>query len=246
MEAYQNTALSPEERAKDLLGRMTLKEKVGQLNQRLYGFRIYERQGEEFTLTDEFKEEVERMGGLGGLYGLYRADPWADKDEKTGIVPELSAKAYNMVQHYVMEHSRFGIPMMMSSECPHGHQALGGGLLPVNLAAGATFDPALLSEGYKACGKQLKSGHVELALMSALDMARDPRWGRSEECYSEDRRESGSVSCVKSIFRLQKRAAKPVWKESWRRITRSTACTATEMHGCFAMYCAVRWALTAL
>ena len=69
-------------------------------------------------LTDEFKEEVERMGGLGVLYGLYRADPWADKDEKTGIVPELSAKAYNMVQHYVMEHSRLGIPMMMSSECP--------------------------------------------------------------------------------------------------------------------------------
>ena len=64
MEAYQNAALSPEERAKDLLGKMTLQEKVGQLNQRLYGFRIYERQGEEFTLTEEFKEEVERMGGL--------------------------------------------------------------------------------------------------------------------------------------------------------------------------------------
>ena len=186
MEAYQNAALSPEERAKDLLGKMTLQEKVGQLNQRLYGFRIYERQGEEFTLTEGFKEEVERMGGLGVLYGLYRADPWADKDEKTGIVLELSAKAYNIVQKYVIDHSRLGIPMMMSTECPHGHQALGGGLLPVNLAAGATFDPELLSEGYKACGKQLKSGHVDLALMSALDMARDPRWGRSEECYSED------------------------------------------------------------
>lgn len=126
MEAYQNAALSPEERAKDLLGKMTLQEKVGQLNQRLYGFRIYERQGEEFTLTEEFKEEVERMGGLGVLYGLYRADPWADKDEKTGIVLELSAKAYNIVQKYVIDHSRLGIPMMMSTECPHGHQALGG------------------------------------------------------------------------------------------------------------------------
>ena len=120
MEAYQNAALSPEERAKDLLGKMTLQEKVGQLNQRLYGFRIYERQGEEFTLTEEFKEEVERMGGLGVLYGLYRADPWADKDEKTGIVLELSAKAYNIVQKYVIDHSRLGIPMMMSTECPHG------------------------------------------------------------------------------------------------------------------------------
>lgn len=133
MEAYQNAALSPEERAKDLLGKMTLQEKVGQLNQRLYGFRIYERQGEEFTLTEEFKEEVERMGGLGVLYGLYRADPWADKDEKTGIVLELSAKAYNIVQKYVIDHSRLGIPMMMSTECPHGHQALGGGLIPTYL-----------------------------------------------------------------------------------------------------------------
>lgn len=64
MEVYQNTALSPEERAKDLLGKMTLQEKVGQLNQRLYGFRIYEREGEEFTLTEEFKEEVKRMAAL--------------------------------------------------------------------------------------------------------------------------------------------------------------------------------------
>ena len=286
MEAYQNAALSPEERAKDLLGKMTLQEKVGQLNQRLYGFRIYERQGEEFTLTEEFKEEVERMGGLGVLYGLYRADPWADKDEKTGIVLELSAKAYNIVQKYVIDHSRLGIPMMMSTECPHGHQALGGGLLPVNLAAGATFDPELLSEGYKACGKQLKSGHVDLALMSALDMARDPRWGRSEECYSEDpclaasmakaavtgmqstgvgsvakhfcaqgettggvnasAAESASGSCGKSIFHRQKRAVKQAWKASWRHTTRSTACTATETHGCSAMFCAVKWALTAL
>ncbi len=186
MEKYQDAALSPRERAEDLLEKMTLKEKVGQLNQRLYGFRIYERDGENVTFTEEFREEVEKMGGLGVLYGFYRADPWADKDENTGITTGLSRKAYNALQKYVLDHSRLGIPVMMSSECPHGHQALGGGLLPVNLAAGATFDPEALKEGYEACGRQLKSGHVELALMSALDMLRDPRWGRSEECYSED------------------------------------------------------------
>lgn len=186
MEKYQNAALSPRERAEDLLGKMTRKEKVGQLNQRLYGFRIYERDGEKVTFTDEFYEEVEKMGGLGVLYGFYRADPWADKDEKTGITPALAKKSYNSLQKYVLEHSRLHIPVMMSSECPHGHQALGGGLLPVNLAAGATFDPEALKKGYEACGRQLRSGHVELALMSALDVLRDPRWGRSEECYSED------------------------------------------------------------
>ena len=186
MEKYQDAALSPRERAEDLLEKMTPKEKVGQLNQRLYGFRIYERDGENVTFTEEFREEVEKMGGLGVLYGFYRADPWADKDENTGITIGLSGKAYNALQKYVLDHSRLGIPVMMSSECPHGHQALGGGLLPVNLAAGATFDPEALKEGYEACGRQLKSGHVELALMSALDVLRDPRWGRSEECYSED------------------------------------------------------------
>ena len=69
MEKYQNAALSPRERAEDLLGKMTRKEKVGQLNQRLYGFRIYERDGEKITLTDEFYEEVEKVGQLNQQIG---------------------------------------------------------------------------------------------------------------------------------------------------------------------------------
>jgi beta-glucosidase len=182
---YRNPDLSPRERARDLMGQMTLNEKIGQLNQRLYGFAIYETEPE-MKLTDEFKSEVEKWSGIGTIYGLYRADPWTGKTEDNGITPEKSMEVYNMVQRYVIEHSRLGIPALLSTECPHGHQALGGGILPVNTAAGSTFDEKLLEEAYEACGRQLRDGHVDFALMSMLDVLRDARWGRCEECYSED------------------------------------------------------------
>ena len=123
---YEDQTLSPRERARDLLSRMTLREKVGQLTQRLYGFGIYERRGREVVLLDEFKQEVERYSGLGTLYGLYRADPWSGKDFRTGLDGDLAPKARNQVQQYVLEHSRLRIPVLMSTECPHGHQALDG------------------------------------------------------------------------------------------------------------------------
>ena len=186
MEAYKNPQLTPEERAEDLISRMNLREKIGQLTQRLYGFGIYTRNGDEITFSDEFYQEVERYSGLGTLYGLYRADPWANKNFETGLDGALSPKARNMVQKYVIEHSRFGIPVLMSTECPHGHQALDGYLLPVNLASGATFSPEVLAEAAKISAKQLKEMGVDLALISCLDMLRDPRWGRSEECFGED------------------------------------------------------------
>lgn len=173
--------------AKELLKQMTLTEKIGQLNQKLYGFSIYERGvNEEILLTEDFKKEVKKYGGLGTLYGLYRADPWSGRNYETGLHGKLAVKAYNQIQKYVIEHSRLGIPMLLSTECPHGHQALDGYLLPVNLAAGATFHPDLLQKAYKICGKQLKGMGVDLALISMLDVVRDPRWGRSEECFGED------------------------------------------------------------
>lgn len=183
---YTDKTKTPRERAEDLLSRLTLREKVGQVNQRLYGFSSYERNGDKIEMTDEFKAEVEKFGGLGVLYGLYRADPWSQKNFETGLYGAHTKRAYNIAQKFVVEHSRFGIPMLMSSECPHGHQALDGYLLPVNLAVGAAFNPALTGKAYEICGRQLKELGVDFALISMLDILRDPRWGRSEECYSED------------------------------------------------------------
>ena len=139
---YQDPSRSPRERARDLLSRMTLREKVGQVNQRLYGFAAYTREGEEIRLSPEFQKEVETYGGLGVLYGLYRADPWSQKDFRNGLYGPYMKRAYNLAQKYVLDHSRLGIPMLMSTECPHGHQALDGYLLPVNLGVGAAWNPA--------------------------------------------------------------------------------------------------------
>lgn len=183
---YKDSRLSCEVRAKDLLERMTLTEKVGQLNQRLYGFRAYEREGDTVKVSDTFKDEVKRWSGIGVLYGLYRADPWSARNYETGISREQAVKTYNLLQSYVMEHSRLEIPMLLSTECPHGHQALDGYLLPVNLAMGAAFSKELVYQAYRVCGKQMRELGVDLALISLLDILRDPRWGRSEECFGED------------------------------------------------------------
>lgn len=183
---YKDASLPTAERVNDLLSHMTLREKVGQLNQRLYGFRAYERKGNEITLTKETIEEAKYFGGLGVVYGLYRADPWSAKTEENGLSKEYAIKGYNLLQRCCLEHSRLGIPLLLSSECPHGHQALDGYLLPVNLAAGATFDPKLYKEAVSVCARQLKQMGVNLSLVSALDVARDPRWGRTEECFGED------------------------------------------------------------
>lgn len=183
---YLDKNRTPQERAMDLLSRMSLREKAGQLAQKLFGFRCYDREGGKLTLSREFMDEVERCQGLGTLYGLYRADPWSKRDFTNGLTGADTKRAYNLAQRYVLEHSRLGIPMLMSSECPHGHQALDGYLLPVNLAVGAAWNPELVRKAYRVCGEQLKELGVDFSLMSMLDMLRDPRWGRSEECYSED------------------------------------------------------------
>lgn len=186
MNSYKNALLSPEERAHRLLQELTLREKVGQINQHIYGFASYYRNGSDIGLSEKFMEEVQRWGGLGVLYGLQRADPWSQKDYTNGLCGQYAVQLYNEVQHYVIEHSRLGIPVLMSEECPHGHQALDGYILPVNLALGSTWNPSLVGEAFSICAEQMSRLHIDMALVSMLDILRDPRWGRSEECYSED------------------------------------------------------------
>ncbi|EFL20454.1 beta-glucosidase [Streptomyces himastatinicus ATCC 53653] len=170
-----------------LLTELTPREKVGQLNQRLYGWQAVERDPRGgFRLTRRARTEIDRWGGLGALYGVFRADAWSGRSWHDGIRPEERAEVAALVQEEVARGGRHRIGVLLSEEAPHGHQALGGTLLPTNLAVAAGWDPALLTEAAAAVAAELAASGVHLALVSALDLLRDPRWGRAEECFGED------------------------------------------------------------
>ncbi|WP_329283163.1 glycoside hydrolase family 3 N-terminal domain-containing protein [Streptomyces sp. NBC_01451] len=166
---------------------MTLREKVGQLNQRMYGWDAYRRSPDgEFELTPALYEETDRFEGLGALYGLLRADAWSGVDHSTGADAQAGPALAHLVQRHVLERSRLGIPALFVEEVPHGLMALDGTVLPVNLAVGATWDPDLYERAAAHAAAELRARGGHLALVSALDIARDPRWGRTEECFGED------------------------------------------------------------
>ena len=165
---------------------MNIAEKVGQVNQHLYGWECYEKNGDKIELTEKLKEHVKWGGGLGALYGLFRSDPWSKTDYKNGIPAKESWKVANLVQEYVLQHSRWKIPVLLVEECPHGHQGLDGISYPTNLGRGNTFNVALLEQSSRLMAKELAAKGVHLALVSTLDLAKDPRWGRTEECFGED------------------------------------------------------------
>ncbi|MGI6155208.1 MAG: glycoside hydrolase family 3 N-terminal domain-containing protein [Enterococcus lemanii] len=169
-----------------LIQQMTLKEKVGQLNQRLYGWQTYEKTKNGIQLTDYFKEEVQRWDSLGVIYGVFRSDPWSEKNLETGLNQEEAKQVSEMIQAYIKEQTRLKIPVLLTEECPHGHQGLDSLTTPTNYAVGASWNPALYQELQGIVAEELREKGAHVGLISTLDLCRDPRWGRTEECFSED------------------------------------------------------------
>lgn len=181
---YKNPSLPVEERVHDLLSRMSVEEKVGQLLCPL-GWEMYRRDGEEVTVSEEFKKLVEEQH-VGMLWAVYRADPWTKKTLDNGLNPQRAAKAGNALQRYVMEHTRWGIPMFLAEEAPHGHMAIGATVFPTGLGMAATWSPTLIRQAGEVIGKEvrLQGGHISYG--PVLDLVRDARWSRVEETMGED------------------------------------------------------------
>ena len=181
---YQNPRLSVEQRVNDLVSRMTLQEKVGQLRCTL-AWNYYTIKGKNVEPSELFKKDIAE-GQIGMLWGTYRADPWTQKSLENGLNPELAAKAGNALQKYVIEHTRLGIPLFLAEEAPHGHMAIGTTVFPTGFGMAATWNPALIEKTGEVIGQEirLQGGHISYG--PVLDLAREPRWSRVEETMGED------------------------------------------------------------
>lgn len=181
---YQNPQLPVEERVNDLIGRMTLKEKVGQLRCTL-AWNYYTILGKNVIPSELFKKDIAE-GNIGMLWATYRADPWTQKSLENGLNPELAAKAGNALQKYVMENTRLGIPLFLAEEAPHGHMAIGTTVFPTGFGMAATWNPALIEKAGEVIGREIRLQGAHISYGPVLDLAREPRWSRVEETMGED------------------------------------------------------------
>ncbi len=181
---YKDASAPVESRINDLIGRMTLEEKAGQLSV-LLGWEMYEKQGAKAGVSAQFKTALaEQQTGM--LWATLRADPWTKKTLITGLNPVLAAKATNALQKYAVENTRLGIPLLLAEECPHGHMAIGTTVFPTSIGQSSTWDPGLIQQMASAIAAEARLQGAHIGYGPVLDLAREPRWSRVEETYGED------------------------------------------------------------
>lgn len=181
---YKDSSKSISDRAQDLVSRMTVEEKLGQLLCPL-GWPMYEKVESDVRISNEYRKFIQEQHG-GMLWATFRADPWTRKTLETGLDPRLAVKAYNALQHYAIDSTRLGIPIFLAEEAPHGHMAIGTTVFPTSIGLAATWDTELLEEVGKVIGKELMAQGGNIGYGPVIDLAREPRWSRVEETYGED------------------------------------------------------------
>lgn len=165
---YKNPQAPVEQRVEDLLGRMTLEEKVAQM--RHIHFKHYNSDG-----RVDIDKLIKSTDGLS--FGCVEAFPYSS---------EQYLNAMYQIQKHMRYHTRLGIPVIPVMEGLHGVVQDGCTIFPQSIALGATFNPQLIRKVGHFVGKEMQAIGAKQALAPDLDIAREPRWGRVEETYGED------------------------------------------------------------
>ena len=165
---YKDPHLAVSDRVADLLSRMTLEEKVAEItggHRTDRGLLDTTGQLHYATAEDLFKE-------------MYRLENQMSARER--------ALAHNALQRFQLEKTRLGIPLIFQGEALHGFMAYGSTSFPQALALASTWNPALVKQVFSVAADEMAASGVNQAFTPVLDLARDPRWGRTEETYGED------------------------------------------------------------
>jgi beta-glucosidase len=169
---YRNPKLPVERRVADLLNRLTLEEKVAQTHG------LWKRKTLILDEKGNFSPAKAREILKDGIGQITRASE--------GKGPRENAVFTNAIQKFLVEETRLGIPAMVHEEALHGHAAQGGTSFPQAIALGSTWDVGLVESVFSAAAAEIRARGAQQALTPVLDVARDPRWGRTEETYGED------------------------------------------------------------
>ncbi len=172
-EAYQNPNLPIEERVDDLLGRMTLQEKVDQL-------RIFHA-GNTINLTDEnelkFSDEVRAR---------LEAGPAGIKNPGADYSAVESAELNNQLQRYIIENTRLHIPALFVIEAYHGVNARDCTVFSRPISLASTWNTELVKQVWDTAGREARLRGLHMCHSPEADIVRDPRFGRMSEAYGED------------------------------------------------------------
>ncbi len=176
---YKNRNLSPEARAKDLLARMTLDEKVAQTQC------LWAQKSRILTAAGDFdpaKGDTALKFGLGEIARLNEnAGP-----NSLGYSPKKAATLYNTIQRHFIEKTRLGIPVMVHEESLHGQQTQDATNFPIPIGLASTWNEALMTDIFTNVAEEVRARGGQHVLAPVVDITRDPRWGRTEETMGED------------------------------------------------------------
>jgi beta-glucosidase len=165
---YRNPNLSIDDRVADLLSRMTLEEKVEQIS----------------GGGDDKVEVIDPTGTYTAQQAREILGKWYDPD--LSFPAKRAAILRNGVQRYLREKTRLGIPNLFMGEGLHGFMEDTSTSFPQALGLASTWDPELVHQVFTAAGDEASAAGVGQVFSPVLDLARDPRWGRTEETYGED------------------------------------------------------------
>jgi len=180
---YKDPSASVEARVDDLLSRMTLEEKIAQMQS------IWDNKREVFDAKLELDPKKMAQRYPDGI-GQFARPSDATGPASPRLVPGRDARAtirlVNALQHFATEHTRLGIPIMFHEEGLHGYVAVGATSFPQAIALASSWDPALVRAVNVVTAREMRARGVTEALSPVVDVARDPRWGRIEETFGED------------------------------------------------------------